>query len=425
MDKLVIQGGTPLRGDVEVRGAKNASLPILVSAAAGAKPVCLENVPLSLNDIQVTIEALEHIGCQLDTDHDSSKVIVTTAENETTELPESITGRIRSSLLFLGLLAGKKGHAKITFPGGCNLGERKFDLHLEGLRQLGAVVEQGECTIEVTASKQFLGTDIQFYLPTTTGTETVMLAACFSEGRTRVFNANTRPEVADMAACLNAMGANISVRNRVVEIEGGRPLAGGKHKIMTGWDEAMIYILAAGITGGEICIKDFSLEHIRADVAYLREAGLDLFEWGGNVYVSAKNKTLRPFDLFTGPYPGVNSDMQPLFAVFASQCHGESTVTDQRFTERFAYVQELQKMGMQIDAYGNSAVIKGPSRLHGAEVCALDLRCGAALILAGLAAEGTTTIGNIYQINRGYEYVAERFRDLGASIQQIEAYGKN
>jgi len=419
MDKLIIEGGATLRGEVEVNGAKNASLPILISAAAGVEPVCLQNVPLSLNDVRVTMDALEHIGCRLDIDHNAHEVIVTPAENEATELPESITGRIRYSLLFLGLLAGKKGHAKITFPGGCNLGERKFDLHLEGLRQLGAVVEQGECTIEVTVPGRFVGADIQFYLPTTTGTETVMLAACFAEGRTRIFNANTRPEVADMAACLNAMGAKISVRNRVVEIEGGRPLAGGKHRIMTGWDEAMTYILAAGMTGGEICIKRFSLEHVRADAAHLREAGLDLFEWGGNVYVSAKNKTLRPFHLFTGPYPGVNSDMQPLFAAFASQCHGEITVTDQRFTERFTHVKELQKLGMQIDTYGNSAVIKGPSRLHGAKVCALDLRCGAALILAGLAAEGTTIIDNIYQINRGYEHVAERFRDLGASIEQV------
>lgn len=420
MDKLTIEGGTPLRGEVEVNGAKNASLPILVCAAAGVKPVCLENVPLSLNDVQVAIEALEYIGCRVDIDKGTGKTIVTPAEGDITYLPESISERTRCSLIFLGLLVGKKGLARITFPGGCNLGERKFDLHLEGLRQLGAIVEQGESTIEVTAPNKLVGTDIQFYLPTTTGTETVMLAACFAEGRTRIFNANTRPEVADMAACLNAMGANISVRNRVVEIEGGRPLGSGKHKIMTGWDEAMIYILAAGMTKGEVCVKNFSLDCVRTDADILRSAGLDLFEWGGNVYVSAKNKAFRPFDLFTGPYPGVNSDMQPLFAAFASQCRGESTVTDQRFTERFAYVEELQKMGMQIDSYGNSAVITGPCRLRGAHVRALDLRCGAALILGGLAATGTTVIDNTYQIGRGYEHIVKRFRNLGAMIEETE-----
>jgi len=415
--KLVVEGGNTLSGEVAVRGAKNAALPVLVASAAGSELVRLENVPVNLNDVGVTIEALEYTGCKVEVADGIVSVAPSTGCE--TSLPPEIAGRTRCSLLFLGLLVGKYGHAKVSFPGGCNLGERKFDLHLEGLRRLGARIDVSESTIEVKA-EQLVGTDIDFYLPTTTGTETVMLAACFAQGKTRIFNANTRPEVADMAACLNAMGASISVRNRVVEIDGGKSLTGCTHRIMTGWDEAMIYMLAAGMTGGEVCIRNFSLEHISADVAHLRQAGMDIFSWGDNVYVSAKNKDLGPFDLLTGPYPGVNSDMQPLFAAFASQCTGESTITDQRFTERFAYVRELRKFGMDIAAYGNSAVVSGPSALHGAEVAALDLRCGAALILAGLTANGTTTIDNVYQIDRGYEHVVERFANLGASINRVQ-----
>jgi len=415
MSKLIIKGPVSLSGDVAVRGAKNAALPILVAAAAGFEPVNLENVPTTLNDVKAAIEALRHIGCYVEVS--DSNVTINTPKKEVTFLPQEISGRFRSSLLFLGLLAGKQGHAKITFPGGCDLGDRKFDLHLDGLRQLGAHVQILGDSIEITAEK-LVGTDIDFYLPTTTGTETIMLAACFAEGKTRIFNANTRPEVVDLARCLNAMGAEISVRNRVVEIEGGRKLNGCRHTIMNGWDEALTFILAAGVTGGEICVKNFSTEHITGDAAYLRKAGLDIFEWGGNVYATAKNKKLKAFDLFTAPYPGVNSDMQPLFAVFASRCSGESTITDQRFTERFQYVKELQKFGMPIESYGNCAVVRGPAELKGASVTALDLRCGSALILTAMAAKGTTIINNCYQIERGHEYVVERFRNLGAEIEK-------
>jgi UDP-N-acetylglucosamine 1-carboxyvinyltransferase len=415
MSKLIIQGPASLSGDVSIRGAKNAALPVLVAAAAGSESVNLINVPTTLNDVNTAIEALRHIGCEIEVSN--SNATIKPPKKETTFLPPEISGRFRYSLLFLGLLTGRHGHAKITFPGGCNLGDRKFDLHLEGLRQLGADVKILDDIIEI-AAKKLVGADIDFYLPTTTGTETVMLAACFAKGRTRIFNANTRPEVIDMAKCLNAMGANISVKNRVVEIEGGRKLSGCRHTLMSGWDEAMTYILAAGVTNGEICVKNFSTEHITADVDYLSKAGLDIFEWGGNVYATAKNKELKAFDLFTAPYPGVNSDMQPLFAVLASKCSGESTITDQRFTERFQYVKELQKFGMPIKSYGNCAVVQGPAKLKGASVTALDLRCGSALILTALAAKGTTIIDNCYQIERGHEFVVERFRNLGAQIEK-------
>jgi UDP-N-acetylglucosamine 1-carboxyvinyltransferase len=212
----------------------------------------------------------------------------------------------------------------------------------------------------------------------------------------------------------------VKVGNRVVEIDGPAEFGGGRHAVMKGWDEALMYIMLAGMTHSEICVTDFSLEFIHSDVVYLRNAGLDVFEWGGNVYASGKNRTLRAIDLFTAPYPGVNSDMQPLFAAFASRCEGESTITDQRFTDRFQYVEQLKKLGMNIESYGNCAVIRGAGQLHGGRADATDLRCGAALVMAALVADGSTEIGNARQIFRGYEDVVRRLKRLGASLKIAE-----
>ncbi|MHC4069697.1 MAG: UDP-N-acetylglucosamine 1-carboxyvinyltransferase [Planctomycetota bacterium] len=416
MTKLVIKGPTNLKGQVSVRGAKNAALPIILASAVSTQPVTLRNVPTELKDVCVALESLRYIDCKFDIDDDQVKIH--SSEINETSIPTEFSGQFRSSLLFLSILTGRCGHAKITMPGGCDLGDRKFDLHLEGLRLLGAKVEVSENSIEVWAD-QLIGTDIDFYLPTTTGTENIMIAACFAKGRTRIFNANTRPEIADLGQFLNSLGANVSVRNRIVEVEGVANFTAGQYRIMPGWDEALMYMIAAGMTNGEICVKDFTIEHIRGDIGYLKEAGLDVFEWGGNVYVSGKERNLHSFNLFTAPYPGVNSDMQPLFAALASQCIGESMITDQRFTERFAYVNELKKLGVKIDNYGNCAVVKGPNKLKGNKVNALDLRCGAALVISALTAEGTTEIENSYQIYRGHEHIVSRLKNLGADVAEI------
>jgi len=415
MSRLIVRGPVELSGEVSVRGAKNAALPILIAAAASPEPVILRNIPTTLNDVQVTLETLQCVGCRYEIEGDTVRIDGSAIEN--THISEELSTRARSSLLFLGLLVGKVGHAMISMPGGCNLGERKFDLHLEGLRKLGAEVRCDSTGIEIQAER-LVGTDIDFYLPTTTGTENLMIAACFAEGRTCIYNANTRPEVKDLGDFLNAMGAKVSVRNRVVEIQGRSGLHGCNFSIMPGWDEALTYIIGSALTGGELCVKDFSLQQVQHDVAILRQAGVDIFEWGGCVFSSARNRSLKPFDLFTGPYPAVNSDMQPIFAAFASQCDGESSITDQRFTERFAYVTELRKLGVDIDNYGNSAVIRGINKLKGNKVKVLDLRCGAALLVASMKADGVTVIDNSYQIDRGYENVVEKMKALGADVEQ-------
>jgi len=417
MSSLLIEGPSRLSGEVSVRGAKNAALPVLLAGAVGRKTVRLSNVPVQMIDIQSAIAALRHVGCGIDFDRDEVRIEPDGIRQS--HLPAEIAGAFRSSLLFLSIFLGRFGEARIYLPGGCNLGDRKFDLHLSGLEQLGAVVDTDDESITVSA-KRLVGTDIQLYLPTTTGTENIMIAACFAEGRTRIFNANTRPEIVDLGNFLNLMGARVSVRNRVVEVEGPADFSGGSYRVMCGWDEALTYMIAAGMTGGEICIRDFDIRSIRGEISYLREAGIDVFDWGGNVYVSGKDKQLRPFDLFTAPYPGVNSDMQPLFAALAGCCHGESTITDQRFTERFQYVAELQKLGHQIMSYGNCAVVRGPNELIGAPVTAIDLRCGAALLISALASRGETRIDNAEQISRGYEEVANRFNRLGARVPRAD-----
>lgn len=415
MSRLIVKGPVTLNGEVNVRGAKNAALPMLVAAAIPSEPVILRNVPTTLNDVQVLLKGLHHVGISNVVQHDIVRFELPGVSES--EIPGEISSKIRYSLLFLGLLLGKTGRARVSVPGGCNLGDRKFDLHIEGLRKLGADIRCEGGFIEARADR-LVGADVQFYLPTTSGTENIMIAACFAKGRTRIFNANTRPEVKDLGALLNAMGASVVVRNRVVEVEPTERMRGCEFSIMAGWDEALTYIIGSALTGGELCVRDFSLDCVRHDVAILRQSGVDIFEWGGSVYSSARNRTLRPFDLFTGPYPAVNSDMQPVFAAFASQCQGESSITDQRFTERFAYVAELRRLGVGIESYGNSAIVRGGNRLKGDKVKALDLRCGAALLLAALKADGITVIDDAYQIGRGYEGVAAKMNALGADVEQ-------
>ncbi|MFH1963095.1 MAG: UDP-N-acetylglucosamine 1-carboxyvinyltransferase [bacterium] len=416
MEKFLIKGGKRLNGVVELCGAKNAVLPILVGAILSEEEVVLKNVPVLLKDIKVMLALFEELGVRVIVE--GSTVRIFGKNISKWSLPQELTGKIRSSLLLLGLLLAKMGKVRISLPGGCAIGDRRFDLHIDGLRALGCRMDVGDDYVYGEVEK-LKGAEIEFYLPTTTGTENIILAACFAEGKTVLKNANTRPEIIDMCRFLNSMGAKITVSNRVIEIEGIDRLSGTEYTIMSGIDEAVTYIIATGVTGGEIIIKNFSLEFIGSDVEYLRKAGIEIFEWGDSVYVSAKRE-IQPFDMFTAPYPGVNSDMQPLFAALALKAKGESTITDTRFTDRFQYVQELKKFEVDIEAYGNCAVVRGNRKIKGAKVKALDLRGGTASIIVGLIADGETEIENIYQIDRGYEQIEKKLKGLGADIERVE-----
>lgn len=411
-----VTGGRKLAGEVSLSGAKNATLPILFGSLISGGVVELENVPVLMEDIKVAIEIIRAIGADVKVDGNS--VTIDPSGIEDPSLPLELVSRIRYSLLLLGVNLNRFGKVDLPFPGGCDIGTRKFDLHIKGLRDLGAEMDVTDEGIFGKVDK-LKGADVEFYLPTTSGTENIMIGACMAEGKTVIRNANTRPEIHDFARFLSGMGANIKISSRLIEIEGVDSLSGTRHTIMKGGDEAMTYMIAAGMTGGDIMIRDYNLDYLRVDSAYLRESGMEIFEWGGSVYVSGKNG-IRPFDMFTAPYPGVNSDMQPLFAALALKAPGESTITDQRFMDRFGYVKELKAFGADIDHFGNCAVVRGGRELHGAKVRATDLRGGVAEVLTGLISEGETTIENIYQIDRGYERLEGKLGSLGAVIARID-----
>jgi UDP-N-acetylglucosamine 1-carboxyvinyltransferase len=410
---IVIQGRKKLFGEVNLSGAKNAALPMIVAACLGEEETILDNVPTSLRDVKILIDIMKEMGAIININ--SFTVSCRRGNFPNQSMAPSKSSEIRYSLLLLGLTAALEEVLELPLPGGCKIGDRKYDLHLHGLRKLGADVQENERGLKLVSSG-LSGNNIEFYLPTTSGTENVMIAASLSRGKTTLLNANTRPEVLQLAELLNAMGAKVECKNRVVNVQGTDNIRGGvRVSVMPGWDEAVTYAVAAGVTNGEIYIPNFNTSYIKEDVRYLRLAGINVFEWGSSLYVSGKENK-KTFDLFTAPYPGINSDMQPIFAALALAAEGTSTIADLRFTDRFQYVSEIKKFGADISSFGNTAIINGGSTLRGAKVKATDLRGGAACILAGMMAEGETIITNTTQINRGYENIADKLGKLGAAI---------
>ena len=415
MEKLLVIGGKKLEGMVELSGAKNAALPILVGSLLANDVVTLKNIPRDMEDIQVMLQILEHMGAKV-----NGETCIDPTNIREWEVPEDLGSRIRYTLLMLGCLLAKLGKVKIPVPGGCGIGERKFDIHVDGLRALGAKIEVKEGIIEGEAAK-LKGTNFRLRLPSTGGTENLVLAACFAEGHTTLQNAHTRPEVLDLINFLNNMGAKISVpTDGCIEIDGVEQLHGSEYTMMSGRDEAITYIAAAGVTRGNIYIKHVDISSIEYPVAAFRKAGLKISDAKDGIHVSSPDE-LKPTDVITAPYPGINSDMQPFFAVLATQAEGTSRIIDTRFTNRFQYVPELEKMGARVEVDGNTSIVRGKNKLKGAKVEATDLRAGGALVIAGLAAEGETEITNVYQVDRGYEHIETKFAGLGADIKRIEA----
>jgi len=417
VEAIRIEGPATVSGAVSLSGAKNAALPILVAAFASDEPVTLHNVPTELNDVRVLIDILRQMGGGIE-EVSPGEVHISRPQLDAWEVDPELGGRIRSSLLFLGLLAGKKGRVRLGVPGGCAIGERKFDLHLKGLEALGAKVDFTGERIELEAPR-LVGADISLPVATTSGTENLMIAACFAEGTTRIHNAHTRPEIIDLANMLNALGAEVRVFQRKIEVDGPRPLKSGTYRIMPAWDEAVTLMCAATMTSGELCVENFSRSQVPGDILVLNQAGAEVMEWGGHVFLKGPERLL-PVHIVTGPFPGINSDTQAIYAAMCSAANGESTITDTRFPERFAYVEEFRKFGIDIDYYENCAVVRGGARPHGAEVVARDLRCGAAVALAALAAEGQTVITNVYQLDRGYVRFEQTLRKLGVNAERIE-----
>lgn len=412
---ISVKGTNKIFGGINLSGSKNAALPLVVAACLCSEPVILHNMPVELNDIKVIISVLRDIGFNIEVNGHSVTVSYDPGKPIKSVVPEE-AAKIRSTLLFLPLLLQLTGEVDNRLPGGCNLGNRKYDILLDTLRELGAQVEEEETGIKGSLNGKFKGNDLSFHIATTIGSENAVLAAVLSEGKTTIKNANTRPEVIDLIDFLNAMGADITYSTRYIEVNGVEKLHGGEYTVIKDSHEAVSYMILATLMRSEIRINDFDLRFIKEDVDLLRSIGAEIFEWGGNVYVSAKDKELKPFSMATSPYPGINSDMQPILAALACTVEGESIITDTRFTERFQYVDEFRKFGFDIVNYENCAIIHGGKRVKGVPVYATDLRAGAALTFLGIWADGETTIDNYYQTLRGYVNIIDKLQSLGVDI---------
>ena len=412
---ITIKGAEKIFGEIELSGAKNAALPIIAAACLCSETVVLKNMPVELNDVKVLVSVLYEIGFDIKIKDHSIIFNPVSAEKLKTDVPEA-AAKIRYSLLLIPLLLIFKGKVNNSLPGGCNLGNRKYDILLDSLKVLGANINEEETCIKGNIDGNFKGTDLQFHIATTIGSENAIIAAVLSEGKTTIKNANTRPEVIDLIDFLNSMGADIRYSTRYIEINGVKKLHGGEYTIIKDSHEAVSYMILATLMRSEIRIKNFDTCFIKEDVELLKNVGADIFEWGNDVYVSAKNKILKPFSMATSPYPGINSDMQPLLAALACTIEGESIITDTRFTERFQYVDEFRKFGFDIVNYENCAIIHGGKKVNGASVYATDLRAGAALTLLGIWADGETTIDNYYQTLRGYVNIVDKLKGLGVEI---------
>lgn len=415
MSRIIIQPpAKPIRGTVTLSGAKNSALKVLAASVLTEEEVILDNIPLNIKDVQIALKMLKAIGAYVQEEHPGRVRIRWAGKKVNSKIPDTF-GSIRTSLLFLGGLLARIGYASVPLPGGCQIGERKYDLHLMALQKLGAVCHEGANYIRAR-SKKLIGAQIEFPIRTTGGTENTLLASVCAQGRTVIYNAHTRPEVYDLIEFLNRLGAHISVPGSgVLEVEGVERLQGGHHVIIYDNMEAMTFVTFAAITKGRIAINHFPEQDLEIPMIYLRESGIKFIRQGTTMTVE-RPEIITPFDLSTSSYPGINSDMQPLFVVLATQAHGKSKITDIRFENRFQYVAELQKMGANITVENHTVIVKGPTKLRGACVRATDLRGGAALTAAALVAEGQTIIEQAEQIERGYEHFEEKLAMLGVDV---------
>ena len=403
-----------LSGQVRVSGAKNSALRLLVASLLTSDSIQLSNYPDSLLDAKVQVEMLELLGkrCEVSSGH------ITIVEERPISSCLAYSGRsIRNTLLVLGALTARCGEGAVPLPGGCNLGERKYDLHKQVLESLGARVwEEGNMLCAAT-SGGLKGAEIHLSLRSTGATENAILAATLAQGSTRIWNPHIRPEILDLIAMLKTMGAEIEVRGQEsIIVHGVEVLGGAKHRVISDNVEALTWLIGSVITGGDVEIEGFPYEHLDVPLIYLRESGARFYHCGDRLIVRGGRP--YPVEISTGPYPGINSDMQPLFAVYGAHAEGQTRIVDLRFPGRYGYAEELAKMGFEFRIVGDMLQITGGHRLKGATVTALDLRAGIAMVLSGLTAEGTTHILDAWQIERGYDHFIDKMLALGAQIEQ-------
>lgn len=417
MEKIIVKKSEPLRGTVRISGAKNAALPILAASLLGTEDVVLEDVP-GLKDVDIMCQVLESLGSTVKR-VEKNKIIINSNNLSSYVTNYELMGKMRASFLVMGPLLGRMGKTVNSLPGGCNIGARPIDLHLKGFEALGAKIENNVGDITASCEK-LIGDTIYLDFPSVGATENIMTAAVLAEGETVIENAAMEPEIVDLANFLRKMGAKVvGAGTSTIRINGVKELKGCTHQIIPDRIEAGTFMVAAAMTEGDIKIENVIVSHIKPVIAKLEEAGAQVIEEDDSLRVIG-NSIKRPINIKTLPYPGFPTDMQAQFMAFTTTLNGKSAVKETVFENRFMHADELAKMGADINTKDREARVVGPSQLKGAKVNATDLRAGAALILAGLMAEGETEIGEIYHIDRGYEDIEEKFRKLGANIERVE-----
>lgn len=415
MDKIVVHGGKPLHGNVRISGAKNAALPVLTAALLTEGTCTFSNIP-DLVDIKTTYKLLRNMGVEIEGD---STVKISAEKIVNSVAPYDLVKTMRASILVLGPLVARMGRARVSLPGGCAIGARPVNLHIKALQDMGAKVDLQGGYIEARANR-LKGADIYFDLQTVTGTENIMMAATLAEGTTVLNNAAREPEIVNLADVLKGMGAKISgAGTDVITITGVTSLTGTEAAIIPDRIEAGTFMIAAGITRGEINVLGCNPQHLDALINKLRDTGMKIKPIDGGLNVAA-GKKIHSVDVKTLPHPGFPTDLQAQIMAYMSVGSGLSVITETVFENRFMHVSELMRMGADITIQGGSAVVRGVPALYGAQTMATDLRASASLILAALVAEGTTEISRVYHIDRGYEGIEKKFSALGADIQRMK-----
>ena len=426
MDKIRIIGGRPLRGRIPIGGAKNAALPLMTACLLSEQTLTLRNLP-QLADIATMAHLLAQHGAEITMNGDQSgggelgRVISLEAANiASTTAPYDIVRKMRASILVLGPLLAREGRARVSLPGGCAIGTRPVDLHIEGLGRLGARIELEDGYIVAEAPGGLTGNVIRFPIVSVGATENLMMAATLARGETLLENAAREPEVVDLAHCLAAMGARIEgAGSDIIKIQGVAKLHGADYEVLPDRIETATYAIAAAITGGELVLENTRADLMEATAGTLLDAGIDVEAVTAGIKVSGNGAKARAIDVTTQPYPGFPTDAQAQIMALMTTAEGASVITESIFENRFMHVQELLRMGADIRVKGSSAMVRGVARLSGAPVMATDLRASVSLVLAGLAAEGETVISRVYHLDRGYERLEEKLAACGAQIERV------
>jgi UDP-N-acetylglucosamine 1-carboxyvinyltransferase len=416
VDLLTIEGGRPLKGEIKISGAKNSALPILIGTLLTDEPCIIHNVP-SLDDIETVIGLLVFLGKNIIRQND--RLEVTAGPTLYGEAPYELVRKMRASVVVMGPLLTRLGRVKVSMPGGCAIGGRPINIHLEGFKALGAEIqlEEGYVTAE---AKRLKGANIVFDFASVGATENLMMAAALAQGTTTITGAAKEPEITDLANFLNSMGARIDgAGSHTITIEGVARLHGTEHEVIPDRIETGTYMIAAAITQGELNLTPARPDHLRALIVKMQQAGITVTETENSIHVKAA-KEIKPVDAETEVFPGFPTDLQAQWMSLMALAKGTAWVSERVFENRFMHVGELQRMGAQIQVKGNSASIEGPATLSGADVMVSDLRAGAALVLAGLAAEGKTVIHRVYHLDRGYENLEEKLNAVGARIKRSQ-----